>query len=132
MLALRSVLLAGVRAPLDHVIGQARAVAQQGRVATTGVGARHSYMAIHDLATGALLDGWHLDRFGIVRQGMPNPEHTGPPVWVAAGGDATKAYPLLDVFGAPVIVLHQGQPWRNTVAGNHWEPGAVAGVWVPA
>ena len=37
-----------------------------------------------------------------------------------------------NLYAEGAVVSHNGNVWRSTVDGNHWEPGAVHSVWVIA
>lgn len=72
----------------------------------------------------SLLSMFHVDTFGIVRQGdyvTPDPY----PVWIAPTG-AHDSYPATDAAGNVTRVMHNGQAWENTHGnGNSWAPGSV-------
>ncbi len=63
---------------------------------------------------------WHIDDFGIVRDGAPDPD--SPPAWIEPSG-SHDAYPLTDVHGDPARVTHNGKTWQNNTDANTWEPG---------
>jgi len=112
------------KADADFIYAQAKQVATTASVARIGsAGERTSYAGVYD----EQLDGtmtktsqWHLDRFGIVRESAPVPNDIVPE-WVQPLG-AQDAYPLLDVFGYPVVVLYQGDQWKNQSAVNTQVP----------
>jgi len=118
------------KADADHIYNQAKTVATTASVARIGdAGERTSHCGVFDeQVDGTLVKDrqWHIDRFGIVRETDPIPDDVVPE-WVQPAG-AQDAYPLLDVFGNPTMVLYQGQVWEATLGTNVWAPG-VAG-WV--
>ena len=109
----------------DFIYDQAKQVATTASVARIGSsGERTSHCGVFDEQTdGTLVKDrqWHLDRFGIVRESAPVPNDIVPE-WVQPLG-AQDAYPLLDVFGYPVVVLYQGDQWKNQSAVNTQVPG---------
>ena len=85
---------------------------------------RTSYARLTDDA-GALLDGFFVDTFGIVREGEYTPPPNQHPIWKPVT-DATKAYPAVNAAGEETHVEHDGINWRNAHGdGNTWEPGTV-------
>jgi hypothetical protein len=112
------------QADADHVYDQAQSVATAASVARIGeYGERSSHALVGtENADGTLspLRRWHLDLFGIVREGEPDPNE--PPAWIQPSG-AQDAYPLTDVRGDPARVTHNGATWENTMDANTWEPG---------
>ena len=52
---------------------------------------------------------------------VPPVTEVEPDVWVSG-----------NLYPEGAVVSHDGQVWRSTVDGNHWEPGAVHSVWVLA
>jgi len=70
--------------------------------------------------TLTVIDKRHVDIFGIVRSGEPDPAI--PPNWVQPTG-AQDAYPLTDVRGDPARVQVAGVIWENTSAANTFAPG---------
>lgn len=112
------------KADADHIYDQAKSVATNASVAKIGEpGERSSHALVGDEnpdGTLSPLRRWHLDLFGIVREGEPDPNV--PPAWIQPSG-SQDAYPLTDVHGNPTQVTHNGAAWRNDVDGNTWEPG---------
>lgn len=98
----------------QHVVAQTRTLAQQMSVLRDGPIQRTSYCMVVD-ESGAVIDAWHLDEFGIVRDGMPIATD-GAPAWIQPTG-AHDAYPQ----GARVT--HAGQVWVSIVPNNIWAPG---------
>ena len=113
-----------LQANADHIYDQAKSVATTASVQHIGeAGERTSYMGVYE----EQLDGtlvpirkWHIDTFGIVREGAVDPND--PPAWIQPTG-AQDAYPLLNVRGTASKVTHNGFTWTNTTATNTWEPG---------
>jgi len=103
---------------------QIRARAQNASVARIGeAGERTSHSLVgEEQPDGSITTSarWHIDDFGILRDGDPDP--TEPPAWIQPTG-AQDAYPLTDVRGNPVRVIHNGAVWQNNTAANTWEPG---------
>ncbi len=112
----------------DHIYNQTMAVATNASVARIGeAGERTSHGAVYEeLADGTLTPDrrFHIDRFGIVRDGKLIPDDQIPE-WVQPQG-AQDAYPLTDVFGNPTRVQHNGEVFTNDSAVNTQQPG-VAG-----
>lgn len=109
-----------------HIDTQARTVAMHASVARIGEpGERTSHGGVYEEQPDGTLvpvTRWHIDRFGIVRDGALLPDDQVPD-WVQPLG-AQDAYPLNDVRGDPTVVQHDGQLWRNTHGnGNVWAPG---------
>jgi len=113
------------KADADFIYDQAKQVATTASVARIGsAGERTSYAGVYD----EQLDGtmtktsqWHLDRFGIVRESAPVPNDIVPE-WVQPTG-AQDAYPLMDVFGLPTLVMYLGDEWANDSDVNTQVPG---------
>lgn len=103
-----------------------RSVATNASVARIGEpGERTSWAAhyIEDAEGNTATEAqWHIDRFGILRDGLLVPD-TEVPDWIQPSG-AQDAYPASDVHGEPTRVLHNGQVWQNSHgAANTWAPG---------
>jgi hypothetical protein len=109
----------------DFIYDQAKQVATTASVARIGsAGERTSYAGVYDEQLDGTMTNasqWHIDRFGIVRE-TPVVANDVVPNWVQPLG-AQDAYPLLDVFGNPVVVLYQGEQWKNESAVNTSAPG---------
>lgn len=120
------------KADADHIYDQAKSVAVNASVARIGdPGERTSHSGVFvEQPDGSLTKDrqWHIDRFGIVRETDPVPDDVVPD-WIQPAG-AQDAYPLLDVFGGPTRVQHNGLVWENTTATNTWAPGAYGWVQV--
>lgn len=116
----------------DHVYDQTKSVATNASVARIGeAGERTSYGAVYDeQPDGTLvpLRQFHIDRFGIVRDGQLLPDDQIPE-WSQPAG-SQDAYPVTDVLGNPVRVQHNGQVWENTSAANTFEPSVFGWVQV--
>lgn len=114
------------QAQADHIYDQAKSVATAASVSRLGEsGERTSYFGVYEeQPDGTLvpLRQWHIDNFGIVREGAV--DASAPPAWVQPTG-SQDAYPAQDVRGNPARVTHNGQSWVNTHGnGNIWAPGA--------
>lgn len=110
----------------QNIKDQTQSLAQNSTVLDLGnVGSRTSYCISAELledGTLAPFAAWHLDEFGVVRQGTPdNPDPTGYPAWIQPTG-AQDAYNIGD------RVSHNGQNWESTVDANVWEPGVFGWV----
>ncbi len=112
------------QANADHIYDQAKSVAVNASVSRIGEpGERTSYYGVYEeQADGTLapLRHWHIDTFGIVREGQVDPND--PPAWIQPTG-GQDAYPLLDVRGDPTRVTHNGETWANQIAANTQAPG---------
>ena len=74
---------------------------------------------------GTVLEAFHVDTFGIVREGEYTPPPNQHPIWKPVT-DATKAYPAVNAAGEETHVEHNDINWRNAHGdGNTWEPGTV-------
>jgi len=106
---------------------QIRARAQNASVAKIGEpGERTSHSYLRDESDGAMIARWHIDGFGILRDGEPDPNN--PPAWIQPTG-SQDAYPALDVRGNTTRVTHNSVTWENSHGdGNTWEPGAFGWV----
>lgn len=86
-----------------------------------------SYCEVRDEA-GAMLDGFYIDTFNIVR---PMPYIAPPndyPLWAQPAG-SYDSYPALNVAGATARVEHDGKNWENAHGdGNSWEPGVYGWI----
>jgi len=115
------------QADAQDAYDQIRARAQNASVARIGEAGERSSHSLYgeEQADGtiSIIARWHLDDFGILRDGEPDPND--PPAWIEPSG-SQDAYPLTDVRGDPVRVAHSGQIWQNNTDANTWEPG-VAG-----
>jgi len=110
----------------DHIHDQAMAVATNASVARIGtIGERtsHGFVAEEQEDGSLQVDrSWHIDLFGIVREGK-EPSTDENPEWIQPTG-AQDAYPAQNVRGNETRVTHDGKVWRNTHGdGNTWEPG---------
>lgn len=118
------------KANADHVFNQALSVATNSSIARIGqAGERTSHGAVYLEAVDGTLtveSQFHKDIFGIVRQSMPE-NNDNPPLWVQPTG-SQDAYPLLDVYGNPVVVTYDNVTWQNTTANNTWSPGVYGWV----
>lgn len=118
------------QAQAQDAYDQIQARATNTRVAGMGgPGERTSYSRLDEVteagAQTALLAMWHVDTFGIVRDG----EYVAPPrqypLWIAPTG-AQDSYPATNAAGSVTRVEHNGRVWRNAHgAGNSWEPGGT-------
>lgn len=94
----------------DHVYNQTKAVAMNASVARIGEsGERTSYGAVYnedDVGVLSPIHQFHIDRFGIVRDGKLLPDEVTPE-WIQPTG-AQDAYPLTDVWGNPTKVIYNG------------------------
>ena len=109
----------------EHIYNQAKAVATNASVARIGEEQeRTSHAFVAEEVEPGVWDvdvGWHIDLFGIVREGEPDLSDT--PLWIQPVG-GHDAYPALNVRGEETRVTHNGQVWRNTHGNaNTWEPG---------
>lgn len=112
-----------VRAVFEDAAHAVDAYAQmQARATNTGIegGQGTSYARLtHD---GALVSMWHVDIFGIVRDGNWVAYDTAP-AWIQPAG-AHDSYPALDALGDPARVTHAEALWQNSHGnGNSWAPG---------
>lgn len=101
---------------------QLLARAQQARVvATDGVIERTSFARVDNNGLDRM---FHLDEFGIVREGEYATRKPGTyPLWVQPTG-AFDSYPILDAAGNPTRVEHEGRNYENTAGTvNSWAPG---------
>jgi len=112
------------------IADQARTLAQQSAVLDQGTEAERTSYALcgevqPDGTVLAATGTWHLDEFGIVRDGRPVALPPGAaPAWIQPTG-AQDSYPL------DAEVMHNGVRWRSTHAGaNSWEPGVFGWVQV--
>lgn len=72
---------------------------------------------------GTVLEAFHVDTFGIVREGEYTPPPNEYPIWLPVT-DATKAYPAVNAAGEVTRVEHNSHEWENAHGdGNTWEPG---------
>jgi len=113
------------KADADHIYNQSLAVATTASVARLGdemERTSHGFVAQEQEDGTLVVDrGWHVDLFGIVRQGEPDRDE--PPAWIQPTG-AHNSYPATDVRGDQTRVTHNGQTWRNSHGnGNSWAPG---------
>ena len=114
------------KADADHIYDQAKAVATHASVAKIGTEQErtsHAFVA-EEVESGEwhVDREWHIDLFGIVREGEPDLKDA--PDWIQPEG-SHDAYPELNVRGKPSRVTHKGDVWVNTNGdGNVWEPGA--------
>lgn len=115
----------------QHIYNQAKAVAVNSSVSRIGEpGERTSYCGVYEeQLDGSLVpvNFWHVDTFGIVREGQADPGET--PTWIQPLG-AQDAYPLLNVRGEPTQVTYNGATYQNTTPTNTWAPGAFGWVTV--
>lgn len=111
------------QADAQDAYDQIRARAQNASVARIGEpGERTSHSYLKDETADSILARWHIDDFGILRDGAP--DSSSPPAWIQPTG-SQDAYPALNVYGNPARVSHNGSVWENTHGdGNTWEPGA--------
>lgn len=113
------------KADADHIYDQAKSVAINASVAHIGEPTEertsHSLVAEEQEDGSLLVDrSWHIDLFGIVRDGEP--DLNDPPAWIQTTG-SQDAYPALNVRGEETRVTHEGQVWRNVHGdGNVWSP----------
>ena len=85
---------------------------------------RTSYARLTDDA-GALLDGFFVDTFGIVREGEYEPPPNEHPIFIMPTG-GHDSYPATNAAGEPTRVEHNGHNWLNTHGnGNSFEPGGT-------
>lgn len=121
------------KADADHIHNQAVAVATNASVARIGESSEertsHGFVAEEQEDGSLLVDrSWHIDLFGIVREGEP--DRSDAPQWIFPTG-GHNAYPALNVRGRETRVTHNGQVWRNTHGdANTWEPGVYG--WEPS
>jgi hypothetical protein len=112
----------------DHIYDQAMTVATNASVARLGEpGERTSHGGVfEEQPDGSLVPDrrWHIDRFGIVRDGQMVPDDVVPE-WIQPTG-AHDAYPATDVHGNPTRVMRNGKTWINQNDTNTQTPG-VAG-----
>ena len=105
------------------IYNQIQSVMVNASVARIGeAGERTSYVTVGtENADGTITptNRLHVDIFGIVREGDPDP--TDPPNWIQPLG-AQDAYPLTDVRGDPARVTHNGSTWVNTSDVNTQAP----------
>ena len=114
------------KADADHIYDQAKAVATTASVAKIGEEQErtsHAFVAEEVQSGEWVVDReWHIDLFGIVREGQ-EPDLTDTPDWIQPTG-AHDAYPEFNVRGEQTRVTHNGQVWVNTHGdANTWEPG---------
>jgi len=114
------------KADADHIYDQAKAVATTASVTNIGTEQErtsHAYVAEEQSDGSQVIDReWHIDLFGIVREGEPDLKDA--PDWIQPEG-SHDAYPAQNVRGKPSRVTHKGDVWVNTHGdGNVWEPGA--------
>lgn len=114
------------KADADHIYDQAKAVATTASVAKIGEEQErtsHAFVAEEVQSGEWVVDrAWHIDLFGIVREGE-EPDLTDAPGWIQPVG-GHDAYPEFNVRGGQTRVTHNGQVWINTHGdGNTWEPG---------
>lgn len=101
---------------------QIRARATNASVARIGEpGERTSHSLLLDESDDSIIERWHVDRFGIVRDGAMIPDDEVPE-WVQPSG-SQDAYPLDDVFGSPARVQHEGTVYENRTDANTTTPG---------
>lgn len=104
----------------DDAMAQLQARATNTRVAG-GADAHTSYARL-DNEDGSLRSMWHVDIFGIVRNGEWV-AYDDAPDWIQPAG-AHDSYPVTDALGSPTRVRHGGKVWENTAgAVNSWAPG---------
>jgi hypothetical protein len=109
----------------DHIHNQALSVATNASVAHIGdemERTSHGYVAEEGPDGEHIIDrSWHVDLFGIVREGEPDLRNA--PDWIQPSG-TQNAYPGTNVRGGETLVTHNDQVWRNVHGnGNTWEPG---------
>lgn len=108
----------------DHIYEQAKAVATNASVARIGEqGERtsHAFVAEEVNDEWEVDRGWHIDLFGIVREGEL--DTSDAPEWIQPEG-SHDAYPAQNVRGEDSHVTRNNQVWKNTHGdGNVWEPG---------
>jgi len=110
----------------EHIYNQAKSVATNASVALLGQeGERtsHAYVAEETEPGVHVIDkAWHIDLFGIVREGR-EPDTSNTPEWIQPAG-AHDSYPAQNVRGEVSQVTHNGEVWVNTHGNeNTWEPG---------
>lgn len=113
------------RSSADHIYQQTKTVAIHASLNNiTESEGYTSYFGVYEEqpdGTLAPLSFWHVDKFGIVREGQPTP--VDPPLWVQPLG-AADSYPAQDLLGQQTLVELSGAQWLNTHGdGNSWEPG---------
>lgn len=114
-------------AQAQDMMAQAKARATNTKVKGMGSpGERTSYARLDD--NGILIDMWHVDTFGIVRDG----EHIAPPntypLWIQPTG-GHDSYPATNAAGSVARVEYNGEEWENTHGdGNSWAPGVYGWV----
>ncbi|TQE93548.1 MAG: hypothetical protein FKY71_18150 [Spiribacter salinus] len=114
------------QADADDAYAQMQARAVNASVRTQAGAESLSYARLTDDSDGAVLDEWHTDTFGIVRDGAEQPPVHDAPEWIQPNG-VQDAYPANDVFGQQTRVVHNGSYWINSHGdANTWEPGTVA------
>jgi hypothetical protein len=121
------------QADAQHIYDQALAVATNASVEHIGdpTNERTSYALVGEEINGEVVvaQTWHIDLFGIVRNGQPVFDDAPP--WIQPTG-AQNAYPALNVRGEETRVTHNGQVWRNTHGdANTWEPGVFGWELIP-
>lgn len=114
------------KADADHIHNQALTVATNASVVNIGqVQERTSHGFVAEEQEDGSLDvdrSWHIDLFGIVREGE-EPSTDTAPQWIQPSG-GHDAYPALNVRGIETRVTHNGIIWKNIHGdGNTWEPG---------
>ena len=74
---------------------------------------------------GTVLEAFHVDTFGIVREGEYEPPPNEHPIFIMPTG-GENAYPATNAAGEVTRVEHNGRNWENTHGdGNTWEPGSA-------
>ena len=118
------------KADADHIYDQTMSVATNASVARIGeAGERTSHGGVYDEAADGTLTAdrrFHIDRFGIVRDGQLIPDDQIPD-WIQPSG-SQDAYPTTDAWGNPARVKHNGKVWENTTDTNTYEPGVYGWV----
>lgn len=99
----------------------AQALARATNARVVGGDSPHTSYARVDGPDG-LVSMWHVDTFGIVRQGEWIAFEDAP-AWIQPTG-AHDSYPVVDALGNPTRVTHAGKLWQNTAETvNVWIPG---------
>ena len=74
---------------------------------------------------GQVTEAFHIDTFGITREGEYEPPPNEHPLFIMPTG-GHDSYPATNAAGEPTRVEHNGRNWLNTHGdGNSWEPGTV-------
>jgi len=113
------------KADAEHIYNQAKAVAVNASVAHIGeeTGERTSHALFGEEISENNINVeklWHIDLFGIVREGEPDLKEV--PDWIQPTG-AHDAYPANNVRGEETRVTHNAKVWRNIHGrGNSWGP----------